>query len=618
MDTESKISSNATITNGKQQSAPPPRLHFDDGRRILVAAEEDLGGCSSSNRTDIKKRRSTVDVDTYYEIESTSQSIVEGLKLVDKILHESNNDFLCRVALQFPDFLLGDSAEVCWKMEEAILNIVAEHSSKPREEVAPPLVFLLGDTTYGACCVDTVAAQHLRADWIVHYGPACLTTFSNHAYISHVFGRAESFEIDQCVATVLQELQSREQQQLIILYDTVYSHFMDSLLTKFLERSPSDIKLVLGQLPYYSEPTIAAQVHSTTTCCDGGEFSKDSDKICCTAPPLTNIVRTENVQPNNERPPLVIGGLQIFLDPNDSIHNYIILYIGERNCEGNSHLNNVLLRCSASDNIHSPKDFWLYDPVEQTLQTDANRSFCKRQIQQRYVQIQKAKVARIFGIVVASLTLDRFRLVISRIEKILSGRCYYTLAVGKINPSKLANFGEVDCFVLVACPDTLLLNPQDFHVPIVTPFELSIALGFKEWDGFYSLDFTDFLSFCKSDGEDSPTNDQIRSSNEVEDSSSSDDEPYFDMTTGRVVCLKDLQQKVQRSAVSQEDQDLSLLLELPGQGQMTEYSSAAAEVWKNREYQGLQSNIGQSKVEPAKPGQVGIASDYGELQPPGA
>lgn len=617
MDSENNISSNSTITNGKQQSAPPPRLHFDDGRRILEATKEDLDGCSSSKRTDMKKRRSTVDIDTYYEIESTSESIVEGLQLVDKILHEPNQDFLCRVALQFPDFLLVDSAEVCWKMEEAILTIVAKQSNKPREEIMPPLVFLLGDTTYGACCVDTVAAQHLRADWIVHYGPACLTTFSNHASISHVFGRAESFDIDQCVATVLPKLQSCEQQQLIILYDTVYSHFMDSLLTKFLEQSPSDTKFVLGQLPRNSEAAIAAQAHYTTACCDDGESSKDSDKVCCRALQSTNIVQNENVLPNNERPPLVIGGLQIFLHPNDSIHNYIILYVGERNSEGNSHLKNVLLRCSTSDNIHSPKDFWLYDPVEQTLQTEASTSFCKRQLQQRYVQIQKAKVARIFGIVVASLTLDRFKLVISRIEEMLSGRCYYTLAVGKINPSKLANFGEVDCFVLVACPDTLLLNPQDFHVPIVTPFELSIALGFHEWDGFYSLDFTDFLSFCKSDSNDSPTNDQNKSSKDtlpvMEDSSSSDDEPYFDMTTGRVVCLKDLQHKFQRSVVLHEDHDHALLLETPGQGQITEYSSAAAEVWKNREYQGLQSNIGRSKVEPAKPGQVGIASDYGGL-----
>jgi diphthamide biosynthesis protein 2 len=33
----------------------------------------------------------------------------------------------------------------------------------------------LGDTTFGECCVDEVAAQHLGADGVVHFGPACLT-----------------------------------------------------------------------------------------------------------------------------------------------------------------------------------------------------------------------------------------------------------------------------------------------------------------------------------------------------------------------------------------------------------------------------------------------------------
>jgi diphthamide biosynthesis enzyme Dph1/Dph2-like protein len=35
-------------------------------------------------------------------------------------------------------------------------------------------VFVLGDTSYGSCCVDEVAGHHLNADCIVHYGRTCL------------------------------------------------------------------------------------------------------------------------------------------------------------------------------------------------------------------------------------------------------------------------------------------------------------------------------------------------------------------------------------------------------------------------------------------------------------
>ena len=37
---------------------------------------------------------------------------------------------------------------------------------------------------------------------------------------------------------------------------------------------------------------------------------------------------------------------------------------------------------------------------------------------------------------------------------------YYTVAVGKVNPAKLANLMEIDIYVLVACPECSLLQSQ--------------------------------------------------------------------------------------------------------------------------------------------------------------
>jgi 2-(3-amino-3-carboxypropyl)histidine synthase len=33
---------------------------------------------------------------------------------------------------------------------------------------------ILGDVTYGACCVDDLASKALDCDFIVHYGHSCL------------------------------------------------------------------------------------------------------------------------------------------------------------------------------------------------------------------------------------------------------------------------------------------------------------------------------------------------------------------------------------------------------------------------------------------------------------
>ncbi|KAH7279395.1 hypothetical protein KP509_37G017600 [Ceratopteris richardii] len=64
-----------------------------------------------------------------------------------------------RVALQLPEGLLMFALPLC-----DILETFAG-----AEEC-----FVLGDVTYGACCVDDFAASSLGADFLVHYGHSCL------------------------------------------------------------------------------------------------------------------------------------------------------------------------------------------------------------------------------------------------------------------------------------------------------------------------------------------------------------------------------------------------------------------------------------------------------------
>ena len=72
--------------------------------------------------------------------------------------------------------------------------------------------------------------------------------------------------------------------------------------------------------------------------------------------------------------------------------------------------------------------------------------------------------------------------------------------VGKINAAKLLNFPEIDVFVLVACPENSLLDSKALFKPVVTPFELELALcEGREWDGHYSADFRDLLEWSSVD-----------------------------------------------------------------------------------------------------------------------
>ena len=116
----------------------PPQLLFDDGSRVVressVASDEPDGG--GNNRV----VRGSTPLHDFYEIDRLSTEI---LAMFDSGTVRSNDGWLCRVALQFPDSLLPDSPEVCWAMEEAL--------SSSRPDGPPPLVFVLGDTTFGPC-----------------------------------------------------------------------------------------------------------------------------------------------------------------------------------------------------------------------------------------------------------------------------------------------------------------------------------------------------------------------------------------------------------------------------------------------------------------------------------
>ena len=90
------------------------------------------------------------------------------------------------VALQFPEALLSDAADVVWALEDALDDLAAASGA---EDHPTPLVYILGDTAFGEASVDEVAAAHLPTDFIVHFGPSTLTPTAGKVPVLHVFGQ---------------------------------------------------------------------------------------------------------------------------------------------------------------------------------------------------------------------------------------------------------------------------------------------------------------------------------------------------------------------------------------------------------------------------------------------
>ncbi|EPY26954.1 diphthamide synthesis protein [Strigomonas culicis] len=91
---------------------------------------------------------------------------------LDKCVKRITEKQAKRVALQFPEGLLMFAAPIADLLE-----------AKTGAEMV-----ILGDVTYGACCVDDFAATALGCDFLIHYGHSCLIsikdcTITNMMYV---------------------------------------------------------------------------------------------------------------------------------------------------------------------------------------------------------------------------------------------------------------------------------------------------------------------------------------------------------------------------------------------------------------------------------------------------
>ncbi|KAM9280000.1 2-(3-amino-3-carboxypropyl)histidine synthase subunit 2 [Cariama cristata] len=422
-----------------------------------------------------------------------------------------------KVALQFPDELLADAAAVAARMEAAT---GAE-------------MYVLGDTTYGSCCVDEVAAEHVGAEAVLHYGPACLSP-CRKLPVLHIFGQ-QPLDIRRC-AEAFRELYPNRQGHVVVLSDVVYAHAMGELEQQLCPEYPNIVfsKVVCGDPPGPAPP---------------GEERHFGRQFLVKAP----------------------GGLQ----------DCAMFYVGT---EGLALTSFMLTwnRCSFSS----------FDPT-----TGCGRHEnlnVNRALMRRLYLVERARDAHVVGILVGTLGVAGYLAVLQHLRELLrrAGKRSYTLAVGKPNPAKLANFLEVDIFVLVACAQNSLLDSSDFYRPVVTPYELELACNpAREWTGNYLTDFRDLLPGACAHVELPPA---IPAAEAV---------PDISLITGEMrathLCDPLASQLAPSTTLACRDQTRALA-----------EISPAASFLDSRSWRGLEQQLGQTPISKAVQGRRGIAIAY--------
>ena len=161
----------------------------------------------------------------------------------------------------------------------------------------------------------------------------------------------------------------------------------------------------------------------------------------------------------------------------------------------------------------------------------------------------------IIGILVNTLSISNFLPTITALRELITsaGKKSYTVVVGKLNPSKLANFAEVGGWVVVGCWETSLVDADGtggFYRPVITPFELQVGLGGEEGMATWGTTWWAGIEGVKEAIGKDQGKTHVRVGERVEDTnghghddeqeaqglgSDSDDPPEFDLLTGKLV-----------------------------------------------------------------------------------
>ena len=423
---------------------------------------------------------------------------------IERTLAEIRNGKWKRIALQFPDDMLPDAPRVSQILRNGLRKPLAETTHEEvssdtknaldlqnLNHVAPDVPearpYILGDTSYGSCCVDEIAAEHISADVVVHYGRSCLSPTARLPVI-YVFTQ-KHLDIGSILWSFLETF-SDKNQKTIITADASYIYRL------------KDIQGALANQGYQN-------IYATDILHD-----------------------PSSLLPNRTVPPEVTAD-------REKLRDWDIFHISDPP---------EALLLSLSSRV---RNFYIFPTSDQPGEAPkALLASTALALRRRYALLTSVSTVSIFGILINTLSVKNYPHIVEYVKSQIqaAGKKSYTFVVGKINAAKVANFSEIGAWVVVGCWESSLVESKDFWKPVLTPFELELALkGDDEriWTGEWRSNFQEILDAAQPKETDGDlTVDVSKDANGTEPANPGDGEidseeeaapPEFDLRTGRYV-----------------------------------------------------------------------------------
>ncbi|KAH9989108.1 putative diphthamide synthesis protein-domain-containing protein [Xylariaceae sp. FL0662B] len=464
-------------------SAPP----------VLSTPAEHIFVEDPTSTTGAQGRRRDIDDDELayvYEISRTAEEILRRAWI--------------RIALQFPDAMLADAPWVVGALGselERLTNLREQAEERSQEREQRQRLYILADTSYSACCVDEIAAEHADADGVVHYGRACLSPTSRLPVL-HIFTR-QTLDYDAVTNALTREFPEK-MEKVVIMADVMFQEHVapvcallrlrgyGNIVATEIVRDPS------GTIPNRRLVSLDTERERDDHDADDTHSLNEFHLFHISNPP-TSLLLTLSSR---------LASLHIYPTPSSPYTT-----------------------ATAASNLPDPS---------------ATPGLLRR----RYALVIRLATASIIGILVNTLSVKNYMDTISTLKSQIAaaGKKSYTIVVGKLNAAKLANFAEIDGWVVVGCWESGLVEQEGLWKPVITPFELGLALQGEdsrvwtgEWWGGIEGVKTSIGGGANGEGESAPTEEQHEEDEPLPEEVAggvSDDEsapPEFDLRTGRLV-----------------------------------------------------------------------------------
>ena len=432
---------------------------------------------------------------------------------IERTLKEIREARYKRIALQFPDDMLPDAPRVFQLLSRGLrpqaatasnganghMNGTTNNGADLAHSVSSlqvedtkaeqdPKLYILADTSYGACCVDEVAAEHVNADVVVYYGRACLSPTARLPVI-YVFTH-KPLPIEP-VVRAFKSTYPDPSMKVILAADVTYAHHVSGVYARLKEEG-------------YTGLFATEIIHDPSSA-----------------------IPNRTVPDSVRETPQSLADWQLFhlSDPPTAL----LLTLASR---------------VAAIHIYPTDKATKEEDEVQPLQASTSTA-----LRRRYAILTSLSTVPIFGILINTLSVKNYLHIVDHVKKKIAeaGKKSYMFVVGKLNAAKVANFSEIGGWVVIGCWESSLVDSKEFWKPVITPFELELALqGDTEriWTGAWQSDFQTVLDqpaqpeITDNDTKENNSADEAKKDQEEDEDDMSEPEsapPEFDLRTGRYV-----------------------------------------------------------------------------------